>query len=67
MYIHAEFPANIDSLALYEMVKCYKLNVTDVISSVYMYGEITEKILPYLLNVCYKFSYIEITIKNPTG
>lgn len=66
MYITAEFPANIESLALYKMVECYKLNVTDVISSVYMYGEITEKILPYLLNVCYKFSYKTITIKNPT-
>ena len=67
MYITAEFPANIDSLELYEMVKCYKLNVTDVISSVYLYGEITEKNLPYLLNVCYKFCYISITIKNPTS
>ena len=67
MYICAEFPGNIDSLALYEMVKCYNLNVTDVISSVYMYGEITEKILPYLLNVCYKFCYKIITIKNPTS
>ena len=55
MYMTVEFPANIDSKELYEMVKCYKLNVTDVTSSVYMYGEITEKILPYLLNVCYKF------------
>ena len=67
MYITAEFPGNIEYLELYKMVECYKLNVTDVISSVYMYGEITEKILPYLLNVCYKFSYKTITIKNPTS
>ena len=66
MYIYVEFPGNIDSLELYKIVECYKLNVTDVISSVYMYGKITEKILPYLLNVCYKFSYKTITIKNPT-
>ena len=65
MYFTAEFPANIESLALYEMVKQYKLNVTDIISKVYMMGEVREKDLPYILYVCSKFSYMEITIKNP--
>ena len=67
MYITAEFPANIESLALYEMVKQYRLNVTDIITKVYMMGEVREKDLPYILYVCSKFSYKEITIKNPTN
>ena len=67
MYISVEFPANIESLALYEMVKQYKLNVTDIITKVYMMGEVDQKDLPYLLYVCSKFGYTEITIKKPTG
>lgn len=67
MYFTAEFPANIESLALYEMVKQYKLNVTDIISKVYMMGEVNQKDLPSILYACYKFGYTEITIKNPTS
>lgn len=67
MYITAEFPASIESLALYEMVKQYDLNVTDIITKVYMIGELQQKDLPYILYVCSKFDYIELTIKNPTS
>ena len=67
MYITAEFPASIESLALYEMVKQYKLNVTDIITKVYMMGEVNQKDFPYILFVCSKFGYTEITIKNPTN
>ena len=67
MYFTAEFPANIESLALYEMVKQYKLNVTDIITKVYMMGTVKQKDLPYILYVCSKFGYTEITIKNPTN
>lgn len=66
MYITAEFPANIDSKELYEMVKQYKLNVTDIITKVYMIGTVNQKDLPFILYVCSKFGYTEITIKNPT-
>lgn len=67
MYITAEFPANIDSKELYEMVKCFKLNVTDIGKTVYMYGEMSTKHLQTVIAICYKFGYEEITIKNPTG
>ena len=66
MYICAEFPGNIESQALYEMVKQYRLNVTDIITKVYMMGNVSQKDIPYILYVCSKFSYKEITIKNPT-
>ena len=66
MYIYVEFPGNIESQALYEMVKQYKLNVTDIITKVYMMGTVKQKDLPYILYVCSKFGYTEITIKNPS-
>ena len=67
MYLTVEFPANIDSKELYEMVKKYKLNVTDIITKIYMMGDVNQKDLPYILFVCSKFDYTEITIKNPTS
>ena len=66
MYITAEFPANIDSKELYEMVKDYKLNVTDIKTKIYMYGEVPARFMVNVLTICSKFSYKEITIKNPT-
>ena len=42
MYICAEFPGNIESQALYEMVKQYELNVTDIITTVYMMGNVNQ-------------------------
>ena len=66
MYITAEFPVNIDSLELYEMVKDYKLNVTDIKTKIYMYGEVPARFMAHVLTICSKFSYKEITIKNPT-
>ena len=66
MYINAEFPADIESFALYEMVKDYKLNVLDLKTKIYLYGEVPARIMPYILTICSKFSYKEITIKNPS-
>ena len=67
MYIHAEFPEGIESIELYEMVKCYKLNVLDLKDKIYLYGEIRNRWLPAVLEICSKFSYKEIAIKNPAG
>ena len=67
MYINAEFPAGIDSFALYEMVVSFKLNVLDLKDKIYLYGNVSSRVLPYILDVCQKFSFVEITIKNPTS
>ena len=67
MYIHVEFPAGINSLDLYEMVKRYKLNVTDLKDVTYLYGESSYRNLPAILDICTKFSYKSMTIKNPTS
>ena len=67
MYIHAEFPKGIESLELYDMVKRYRLNVLDLKDKIYLYGEVKGRFIPYILEICAKFNYKEITIKNPTS
>lgn len=67
MYFTAEFPVNIDSQELYDDVKQFKMNVTDMITKIYMYGEIPSKYCATLLQICYKYSCKYINIKNPTG
>ena len=67
MYIHAEFPAGIDSRELYEMVKRYDLDVTDIITKVYLYGEVPSRFMAQVVDICAKFGYKSITIKNPTN
>lgn len=65
MYFTAEFPANIDSQELYNDVKQFKMNVTDMITKVYMYGEVSAKYCVTLIQICYKYSYKLINIKKP--
>ena len=67
MYINAEFPANIDSLELYEMIKDYNLNVTDIKTKIYMYGEVPARFMSHIITICSKFSYKEKKKKNPTS
>lgn len=66
MYFSAEFPANIDSQELYNDVKMFNMNVTDLITKTYMYGEIKPKHCTTLLEICYKYSFIHLDIKNPS-
>ena len=66
MYFSAEFPAKTDSQALYDDVKQYKINVTDIQTKVYMYGEVSPKYCATLLQICYKYAFVHIDIKNPS-
>ena len=65
MYFSAEFPGNIDSQELYNDVKCFNLNVTDLITKTYMYGELSPSHCRSALEICYKYSFIHLDIKNP--
>lgn len=66
MYIHAKFPAGIDSQELYNDVKSYHLNVTDIGNYTYLYGEVLTRELSHIIYISIKYSVIEIDIKNPT-
>lgn len=61
--IFAKFP-RIESLDLYTMVEPLKLNVTDMIDEVLLYGDISLENLDYVNYICYKFGVVEITIKQ---
>ena len=67
MYIHAKFPAGIDSQELYNDVKSYRLNVTDLGNCTYLYGEISPVQLSHIAYISIKYDVIEISIKNPTS
>lgn len=66
MYFSAEFPANIDSQELYNDVKRFNMNVTDLITKTYMHGEVKPKYCTTLLEICYKYSFVHLDIKNPS-
>lgn len=61
--IFAKFP-RIESLELYKMVEPLKLNVTDMIDEVLLYGDVTLEQLNYVDYTCHKFGAVEITIKQ---
>ena len=61
--IFAKFPS-IESLDLYNMVEPLKLNVTDMINEVLLYGDISLENLDFIDYICYKFGAVEITIRQ---
>lgn len=61
--IFAKFD-KIESLELYKMVEPLKLNVTDMIDEVLLYGDVSLENLDYVDYVCHKFGSSEITIRQ---
>lgn len=61
--IFAKFPL-IESIDLYNMVEPLKLNVTDMINEVLLYGDILLENLDYVYYICYKFGAVEIALKQ---
>lgn len=61
--IFAKFTC-IESLDLYIMVEPLKLNVTDMIDEVLLYGDISLENLDYVYYICYKFGVVEIALKQ---
>lgn len=61
--IFAKFD-KIESLELYNMVEPLKLNVTDLIDEVLLYGDVSLENLDYVDYVCHKFGSSEITIRQ---
>lgn len=61
--IFAKFD-KIESLELYKMVETLKLNVTDMIDEVLLYGDVSLENLDYVDYVCHKFGSKEITIRQ---
>ena len=54
----------IDSKSLYEELRPYKMNVTDVIKTVLVYGRIESSYLPEVLFILLKYGDAKITINK---
>lgn len=55
LHFEAEFPENTDHKNLYELLKPYKLNVTEMIFITFVYGDVDIKDIEKVINICYAF------------
>lgn len=62
--IFAVYDFSIDSRALYEELKPYQINVTDVIKTVFVNGRIEDSNLPKVLFILLKYGDAIITINK---
>lgn len=64
--IFITIPGKIDSKSLYKELKNYKMNVTDLISRVYVYGviDLAEPMVEYIIQICYKYGPVKIEITD---
>lgn len=62
--IFAIYEYAIDSQALYEELKHYKINVTDVIKNVLVYGRVDAYDLPEIIFTILKYGDAKVTINK---
>lgn len=62
--IFAVYDFSIDSRALYEELKPYQINVTDVIKTVFVNGRIEDSNLPKVIFILLKYGDAIITINK---
>lgn len=62
--IFCVYESHVDSRALYEELKPYKINVTDAISSIFLYGRFDEYYLPEVIFILLKHGDPKITISK---
>ena len=65
--IVASFNNQIDSITLYEDMRVYKLNVTDLIVKVVCYVEIEDSFIGNVSTLLLKHGVSNITIINPSN
>lgn len=64
--IFATFNPPIDAMSLYDELKPYKLNVTDIIEKVVAYGDLEDYQLGEVIQILLKYGSHNITITNPS-
>lgn len=62
--IFAVYEFHVDSKSLYEELKPYKMNVTDVIESIFIYGRFDSLYLPEIIFILLKYGDPKITISK---
>lgn len=56
---------NIDSASLYEDLKDYHVNVSDIISKTYVYGvvDLIDPCVENIIQICHKYGDCEVKLK----
>lgn len=64
MNVFIKIPGRIDSKKLYDGIKCYHANVTDlgVKTLVYVTIDVREPVIEYILQTCYKYGGADIKV-----
>lgn len=62
--IFAVYEFHVDSKALYEELRPYKMNVTDAIESIFIYGRFDSLYLPEIIFILLKYGDPKITISK---
>ena len=65
MRIFITFPRGVDSRALYDDLRCFKMNVTDMGTVVYVHrNDITAKDMSQILVICDKYGRYDVTVSK---
>ena len=63
MRIFITFPRGVDSRALYDDLRCFNMNVTDMGTVVYAHrNDITAKEMSQILVVCDKYGHYDVSV-----
>lgn len=65
MRIFITFPRGVDSRALYDDLRCFKMNVTDMGTVVYVHrNDITAAEISQILVICDKYGRYDVTVSK---
>lgn len=65
MCIFITFPRGVDSRALYDDLRCFNMNVTDMGTVVYVHrNDITATEISQILVICDKYGHYDVTVSK---
>jgi hypothetical protein len=64
MKLHITIDGPIDSLMLWELIKDYKPNLTDIGKKIYVYGEFSQTVALKIIGRCQLFGDCEIRLSK---
>lgn len=62
--IFITIPGSIDSEQLYQELKNYSMNVTNLVTRTYVYGtvDLADPLIEYIIQICYKYGNIQVDL-----
>ena len=65
--LFVEIKGNIDSLILWELIKDYKMNLTDVVDKSWVYGDADPLVAAKVVSICALFGDIKAELTHGGG